>query len=179
MLTKTIYRLGIFGYSNLLRVAALFNPKAKKWVAGRKNIFEKIENALSGNQAPVIWFHAASLGEFEQGRPVMEEIKKLYPGKKIFLTFFSPSGYEVRKDYEQADYIFYLPVDTPGHARKLLKIVQPESVFFIKYEFWYFYLKEVQKAGIPLILFSAVFRENQFFFKVLWRLSLEKLLKGF
>ena len=172
------YRIGIFTYSLLLRVVALFNPKAKKWVAGRKNIFENIENALSGNQAPVIWFHAASLGEFEQGRPVIEEIKKLYPEKKIFLTFFSPSGYEVRKNYKQADYIFYLPVDTPQNARRFLKIVQPETVFFIKYEFWYFYLKETQKAGIPLILFSAVFRENQFFFQS-YGAEFRKLLQGF
>ena len=178
MITKIIYRLGIFAYVNLLRFAALFNPKAKKWLQGRKNIFKKIHEALQNNQAPLLWFHAASLGEFEQGRPVIEQLNALYPEKKIFLTFFSPSGYEVRKDYAQADYIFYLPIDTPRNAQRLLQLVQPEAVFFIKYEFWYFYLREVQKRGIPLILFSAVFRKEQFFFKSYGTLF-KKLLQGY
>ncbi|MDX2304108.1 MAG: glycosyltransferase N-terminal domain-containing protein [Microscillaceae bacterium] len=175
---KIVYWLVISLYFLLLRGVAFFNPKARKWVEGRKGVFERVEAALKGNQSPILWFHAASLGEFEQGRPVMEQLKALYPEIKIFLTFFSPSGYEVRKNYEKADYIFYLPADSPRNAPKLIALIKPKAVFFIKYEFWYFYLREVQKAGIPLILFSATFRESQFFFKS-YSGMFRKLLRGY
>lgn len=117
------------------------------------------------NKQPIAWFHAASLGEFEQGRPVMDAFRTQYPTHKILLTFFSPSGYEVRKDYEGADFIVYLPADTPGNARQFVQLVNPEIAFFIKYEFWYNYLRELKAAQVPVISFSAIFRPNQLFFK--------------
>lgn len=152
-----IYKLGI-------RIAALFNTKAKKWVRGRENIFQKLEAAISKNEK-IIWMHCASLGEFEQGRPVLEKLKKQYPGYKFLLTFFSPSGYEIRKDYDGTDWVFYLPMDGPTNANRFLKIVKPSLVVFVKYEFWYFYLRATRKQNIPLLLISAAFRKNQPFFK--------------
>jgi 3-deoxy-D-manno-octulosonic-acid transferase len=145
-------------------VSFLGNQKAKFWKEGRKGIFEKIGTSLKPGERR-IWIHAASLGEFEQGRPLIEKIKQQYIGYKIFLTFFSPSGYEVRKNYGSADYIYYLPVDTPGNARRFLDLVKPEKVLFIKYEYWYNYLSELKKRNIPVYLCSAIFRENQVFFK--------------
>ena len=160
-----LYNIGIRLYSFAIGIAAFFNPKAKLWREGRKKQFVRLQKALEGNQAPVIWFHTSSLGEFEQGRPVIEHLKANHPEFKIMLTFFSPSGYEIRKDYDQADYIFYLPLDTKRNAQRFLNIVRPQAVFFVKYEFWYHFLNETQKAHIPMILFSAIFREQQFFFK--------------
>ncbi|OJJ19939.1 3-deoxy-D-manno-octulosonic acid transferase [marine bacterium AO1-C] len=160
-----LYNIGIRLYGFAIGIAAFFNPKAKLWREGRKKQFIRLRKALEGNQAPVIWFHTSSLGEFEQGRPVIEHLKANHPEFKILLTFFSPSGYEVRKDYDQADYIFYLPLDTKRNAQRFLKIVRPQAVFFVKYEFWYHFLNETQKANIPMVLFSAIFREQQFFFK--------------
>ncbi|HAS42714.1 MAG TPA: 3-deoxy-D-manno-octulosonic acid transferase [Microscillaceae bacterium] len=159
------YNIGIQLYGFAIGIAAFFNPKAKLWREGRKKQFARLRKALEGNQAPVIWFHTSSLGEFEQGRPVIEHLKANHPEFKILLTFFSPSGYEVRKDYDQADYIFYLPLDTKRNAQRFLNIVRPQAVFFVKYEFWYHFLNETQKANIPMVLFSAIFREQQFFFK--------------
>ena len=158
----------IYGYGFLLRLASLFNPKARQWIEGRRGIFAKLKSAIrfvNRDNNPIIWFHVSSLGEFEQGRPVMEAIKKRWPEKKIFLTFFSPSGYEIRKNFDQADFIFYLPLDTPGNARRFLKIVQPEMVFFVKYDFWFNYLKMIYEQGIPLYFISALFRKSQHFFK--------------
>ena len=120
---------------------------------------------MVGNTAPVAWFHAASLGEFEQGRPVMEAFRAQYPDHKILLTFFSPSGYEVQKDYDGADYVAYLPADTPANARQFVALVKPCIAFFIKYEFWYNYLRELKSASVPVVSFSAIFRPNQLFFK--------------
>ena len=159
------YNIGIQLYGFAIGIAAFFNPKAKLWREGRKKQFARLRKALEGNQAPVIWFHTSSLGEFEQGRPVIEHLKANHPEFKILLTFFSPSGYEIRKDYDQADYIFYLPLDTKRNAQRFLNIVRPQAVFFVKYEFWYHFLNETQKANIPMVLFSAIFREQQFFFK--------------
>ncbi len=116
------YNLSIFFYSLIVRVASLFNPKAKQWVQGRKDILKKIEEAV-GSDTNLVWFHSASLGEFEQGRPVIEKFKEEHPNDKIVLTFFSPSGYEVRKDYAGADFIFYLPADFPAYARKFVDLV--------------------------------------------------------
>lgn len=160
-----LYNAALFAYAILLRLAALFNPKARQWVDGRRDWASHLTQLLSGNTAPVAWFHAASLGEFEQGRPVMEAYRKQYPDHKILLTFFSPSGYEVRKSYAGADYILYLPTDTPANARQFVTLVNPQIAVFIKYEFWYNYLRELKTAGIPVVSFSAIFRPNQLFFR--------------
>jgi 3-deoxy-D-manno-octulosonic-acid transferase len=141
------------------------NKKARLWTEGRIHIFKKLEVAFSGNSAPVIWVHCASLGEFEQGRPFMERLKLDYPAYKILLTFFSPSGFEIRKDYDQADWVFYLPMDSPSHAKIFYDITNPSIAFFIKYEFWNYYLQEASKRNIPLMLVSGTFRKNQPFFQ--------------
>jgi 3-deoxy-D-manno-octulosonic-acid transferase len=159
------YNTGIFAYQTLLRLVAPFNPKARQWVAGRQHWVDTLTKRLAGNTAPIAWFHAASLGEFEQGRPVMEAFRQQYPNYKILLTFFSPSGYEVRKNYTGADFILYLPTDTPANARKFIQLVKPTVAFFIKYEFWYNYLRELKAANVPIISFSAIFRQDQLFFK--------------
>ncbi len=159
-----IYNLSIWFYTLIIKIAAIFNNKAKLWVDGRKNIFIKIKKSIASD-TKTAWFHASSLGEFEQGRPVIEAFKKKYPDYKILLTFFSPSGYEVQKDYSEADYIFYLPADTKRNAKKFIDIVNPDIVFFIKYEFWYHYLNQLNKKNIPVYIFSAIFRKNQLFFK--------------
>lgn len=145
-------------------IASPFHPKAKKWVQGRKGLLKKMEAAIPPEEK-IIWIHCASLGEFEQGRPVMEALRKKYPGCKLLLTFFSPSGYEAQKEYKGADWIFYLPIDGPGNARKFLEIVQPVLVVFVKYEFWYYYLKKIKYRNIPLLLISALFRRDMSFFK--------------
>ncbi len=159
-----IYNLGIFFYGLAIRIAALFNLKAKQFVIGRKNWQKELETKIAG-EAKYLWFHCASLGEFEQGRPVIENVKKKFPDYKIILTFFSPSGYEIRKNYNGADVICYLPIDTKANARNFLNIVKPEKVFFVKYEFWYNYIIELKSQQIPLYIISAIFRENQQFFK--------------
>lgn len=138
---------------------------------GRKNIFQHLEKEIAGNEN-IIWIHCASLGEFEQGRPIMERLKELETlnpkhetRNKILLTFFSPSGYEVQKNYKGADWIFYLPVDGPRNAKRFLEIVKPVLVIFVKYEFWYYYLKKIKYREIPLLLVSALFRKDMSFFK--------------
>lgn len=160
-----VYTLSIRLYGAALRLASPFHAKARLAAAGRRDLIARIQQALSGNTAPVAWFHAASLGEFEQGRPVMEAFRAQYPEYKILLTFFSPSGYEIRKNYAGADYIFYLPLDTPDNARQLIEAVRPAIAFFIKYEFWYNYLRELRRRGVPTLSFSAIFRPGQVFFK--------------
>jgi 3-deoxy-D-manno-octulosonic-acid transferase len=181
--------LGVFFYTIFrvlyiagIRLASLWNPKAKAWIAGRENIFEKIRVALDNQGlAPggpqTIWMHCASLGEFEQGRPLLEKIKTDYPKTKIVLTFFSPSGYEVQKEYKGADYIFYLPMDSPGNANFFLDAINPTLVLFVKYEFWFYYLKEISQRKIPLLLVSAAFRKQQSFFK--WYGGFQKRMLSF
>lgn len=159
-----LYHLFLFLYNTGIRIAALFLPKAALWIKGRKSLLPHIKSILPHNEKR-IWMHCASLGEFEQGRPVLEAYRKQYPDHKILLTFFSPSGYEVCKDYEGADYVFYLPMDSRKHARDFLHAVDPELIIFVKYEFWYFYLTEAKKRNIPSILISAAFRKEQAFFK--------------
>jgi 3-deoxy-D-manno-octulosonic-acid transferase len=159
-----LYRIFIRLYTFAIRLAALFNSKARRWVSGRKNQFDVIREKLSASEKKV-WFHTSSLGEFEQARPVMERFKNEFPDYKIVLTFFSPSGYEIRKNYEGADYIFYLPEDTRTNARKWLELVRPEKVFFVKYDFWFNYINEIYKRNIPLYFFSVKLRKNQYFFK--------------
>jgi 3-deoxy-D-manno-octulosonic-acid transferase len=173
-----LYNTGLSAYKILLQLAAPFNPKARQWVDGRRNWATNLTQKLTGNTAPVVWFHAASLGEFEQGRPVMEAYRAEYPDHKILLTFFSPSGYEVRKNYTGADYILYLPVDTPANARQFVALVKPKMAFFIKYEFWYNYLQALKAARVPIVSFSAIFRPNQLFFK-LWGRFYRSLLGYF
>lgn len=158
------YNLFLWLYAAGIRVAALFHPKAKKRVAGRRGIFDRLEAAIP-DQSKVIWMHCASLGEFEQGRPLLEALRIQYPGHRILLTFFSPSGYEVRKNYAGADWVFYLPLDGPRNARRFLEIVQPQLVVFVKYEFWYYYLKKIKYRQIPLLLVSALFWEKMSFFR--------------
>jgi 3-deoxy-D-manno-octulosonic-acid transferase len=163
--------LAVFFYNILLvllkagiHVASLFDGKAKKWVKGRKNIFETLEKTIPPNEK-IIWVHCASLGEFEQGRPLMERLRAQGTGHRILLTFFSPSGYEVQKNYKGADWVFYLPVDGPRNAKRFLEIVHPSLVIFVKYEFWYYYLKKIKYRNIPLLLVSALFRRDMSFFK--------------
>ena len=159
-----MYDFGIWVYYFGIWLASFFSKKAKLWVEGRKDVFSKIKSQVTDNQ-PIIWFHCASLGEFEQGRPLIEKIKKTLPEHKILLTFFSPSGYEIRNNYEQADYVFYLPLDTKKNAKKFLEIVQPKMVFFVKYEFWFNYLHQLNQRKIPIYLISSIFRKDQIFFK--------------
>ncbi len=162
-----IYRVFLCVYPALIRMAALFHPKAKRWVSGRKGLFDRLRSdfARVRGERPVAWFHAASLGEFEQGRPVIESFARQFPEYCILLTFFSPSGYEVRKNYGGAHYICYLPVDGPGRSREFVRIVKPEIAYFIKYEFWHYYVKELREQQAGIVSFSAIFREDQLFFK--------------
>lgn len=145
-------------------IGSIFNDKLRKMWQGERDAVQTLRKKVDPG-ADYIWFHAASLGEFEQGRPLMEQIKKSYPQYKILLTFFSPSGYEVRKNYEGADIITYLPIDTVGNARQFLRTVRPVMAFFIKYEFWYNYLHILQYRGIPAYSVSSIFRPDQVFFK--------------
>lgn len=178
---RFFYTLFIFLYGLLIKLASLFNTKAAQWVQGRKFIFTHIEEALKHNKKQLIWVHAASLGEFEQGRPIIEALKEKHPDYGIILTFFSPSGFEVRKDYELADFVFYLPLDTPKNAERFLKLVPVHLAVFIKYEYWYNYLKAIRRKGIPIVFVSAIFRAKQPFFKFYghWFLSHLKKIDWF
>ncbi|WP_347173316.1 3-deoxy-D-manno-octulosonic acid transferase [Polaribacter uvawellassae] len=160
---KFIYNFIVEFSSFLLIIFAAFNNKLALFVTGRKETFSKL--SILNNSENVIWIHAASLGEFEQGRPIIEKLKEQYPSYTIVLTFFSPSGYEIRKDYEHADVVCYLPMDSKSNVRKFLNIVNPTLAIFIKYEFWPNYLFELQERNIPTILISGIFRKNQIFFK--------------
>ncbi|MFW5821950.1 MAG: 3-deoxy-D-manno-octulosonic acid transferase [Tangfeifania sp.] len=159
-----LYTTGIYFYTLISHLLSPFNTKARQFVKGRKNWSGKLTRQIETN-ARYIWVHCASLGEFEQGRPLIEAIKERHPEYRIILTFFSPSGYEIRKNYPLADIISYLPVDTPKNARKFIRITNPEKAFFVKYEYWYFYISELKKQNIPLYQVSAIFRESQLFFK--------------
>jgi 3-deoxy-D-manno-octulosonic-acid transferase len=162
---RALYSLNIFFYGIAIRVASLFNAKAKLWIKGRRNLFADLEKKFGGDTKKVAWFHCASLGEFEQGRPLIEKFKEEHPDYKILLTFFSPSGYEVRKNYAGADVICYLPLDTKRNAKRFIAITKPSVVFFVKYEFWLNALMELRKNNIPHFLVSAIFRKDQIFFK--------------
>jgi 3-deoxy-D-manno-octulosonic-acid transferase len=147
-----------------VKLAALFSDKPAKMVKGYREVFDLLQRKIDRN-AQYIWFHAASLGEFEQGRPLIERIRKEYPQYKILQTFFSPSGYEVRKNYDGADIVCYLPIDTPSNVKKFVDLVNPCMVFFVKYEFWQNYLNTLYKKGIPVYSVSSIFRPNQIFFR--------------
>jgi len=159
-----LYSIAIHLFYMIVLLASPFNKKARLWINGRINWRSKLRQ-WQHSGSPTLWFHAASLGEFEQGRPLIEEIKKLKPGCTIILTFFSPSGFEVRNNYQEADMVCYLPLDTPYNAREFIHLVKPDAAFFIKYEFWNFYLKQLNKLGVPIYLISGIFRSKQVFFQ--------------
>ncbi|MBL4648465.1 MAG: 3-deoxy-D-manno-octulosonic acid transferase [Aureispira sp.] len=165
-MSKFLYTTALSFYTLFIYLAALMgNQKAKKWKNGRQDIFKKLSKAFANNSAPVLWVHCASLGEFGQGRPVIGALKSKTKNLKVLLTFFSPSGYEVRQNYAYADWVFYLPADSKKNAAQFISIVKPQQVIFVKYEFWYYYLTTLQAQKIPTYLVSAVFRSNQIFFK--------------
>lgn len=159
-----LYNCLVISAEYFLKFLAFFNPKMKLFINGRKNVFEQISNTIFINDE-VIWIHCASLGEFEQGRPVIEKLKENEPLKKIVVTFFSPSGFEVRKNYKVADLVCYLPLDRIKYVKKFLKLVHPSLAIFVKYEFWPNYLKVLKKRQIATILISGIFNKNQIFFK--------------
>ncbi len=170
-----LYTLGVQLYGAMIALIAPWHKKARLWHNGRKGLLKRMAETITPGER-IVWIHASSLGEFEQGRPIIEEIKRLHPQYKVLLTFFSPSGYEIRKNYPGADYIFYLPLDTPRNARRFLQIVQPEIAIFVKYEFWLNLLNALRKQKIRTFIVSSIFRRNSVFFKWYgwrWRQALE------
>lgn len=174
---RILYNTVLFLFFKVIFLASFVNLRAKKLYAGQKNIFENLKLKIIDGEE-YVWFHAASLGEFEQGRPVIERLKALKPELKIILTFYSPSGYEIRKNYAGADIVSYLPFDSRRNAKKFIEIVKPVQAIFIKYEFWPNYLLELNKAQIPSYAISAIFRPSQVFFKS-YGSWYRKLLKTF
>jgi 3-deoxy-D-manno-octulosonic-acid transferase len=158
------YNIFLFLYKAGIRITSLWNNKAKLWLNGREDIFYRLKSELRSN-SKLIWFHCSSLGEFEQGRPVIENLRKRIPDSKFLLTFFSPSGYEIRKDYKGVDWVFYLPLDSKRNAIQFFEIINPSLVIFVKYDYWYYYLTECKKRDIPLLMVSGIFRKEQPFFK--------------
>ncbi len=165
-----IYNIALQLYFLCIWAASFFNKKAELWIAGRSD-----KNYTKFAQS--IWFHFASLGEFEQGRPVLEKMRELYPEKKIVVTFFSPSGYEIRKNTPLADAVYYLPLDTAANARRFIDAINPEMVIFTKYEYWYHFFNELHNRKMPLFIISGIFRPNQIFFK--WYGSLHRRILSF
>src|SRR5690554_5093211 len=159
-----IYSIVIYLFHLLIRVAAIFGGKARTWLDGRKDLLKRINSEVDSTKKHT-WFHFASLGEFEQGRSVLETYKKTFPDRLILITFFSPSGYETRKNYSLADHVFYLPADSAFNAKSFIELINPELVFFTKYDFWYFYFRELKRREIPLFMVSSIFRPDQVFFK--------------
>ena len=159
-----MYNLGIYLYLIGVAITSLFNEKVRKMWRGERNAIRVLKEKVDP-KAQYVWFHAASLGEFEQGRPLMEQLRREHPDYKILLTFFSPSGYEVRKNYEGADIICYLPLDTITNARRFLRTIRPVMAFFIKYEFWYNYLHILKHRNVPVYSVSSIFRPKQIFFR--------------
>jgi 3-deoxy-D-manno-octulosonic-acid transferase len=170
-----LYDTGIYLYTLFIRIAAIKNIKAKAWIRGRKGLMNLIESSLNKNKR-YTWFHFASLGEFEQGRPVLESLKTEHPEVSVVITFFSPSGYEVRKNYPLADHVFYLPADTGSNAREFIRILNPSMAIFTKYEYWYHYFEELHRNKIPLYVISGIFRKEQAFFK--WYGTLHRKILG-
>src|SRR5690606_964865 len=162
---RFLYDCFILTYDILSRLLTLFNPKARLFVAGRKGLLQRLSKALEGRGKPLIWFHCASLGEFEQGRPLIAYIRDAYPDHLILLTFFSPSGYEMQKEYDKADIISYMPLDTRSNARRFVSLVKPVLAVFVKYEFWHYHIAELERQRVPLVSVSAIFRPDQIFFK--------------
>ncbi|MBL7924260.1 MAG: 3-deoxy-D-manno-octulosonic acid transferase [Bacteroidia bacterium] len=174
-MTKLLYVLGIGCYGMAIHLAAIFHGKARAWVQGRQHWRQHLKEAMPSDKRHRIWFHCASLGEFEQGRPVLEQIRKEFPGHFILLSFFSPSGYEAKKNDPLADHVCYLPLDGARSSRQFVEIVSPSLVFFVKYEFWYFYGKFLHERKIPFFCLSAIFRPGQIFFKP-WGVFFRKIL---
>jgi 3-deoxy-D-manno-octulosonic-acid transferase len=160
-----LYKLFLFLYPKIASILAIFNQKAKQWCIGQKQVWNEVQKAKTKIDLPIVWIHAASYGEFEQGLPIIEAISAKYPSYKIWLTFFSPSGYLHRKNDPSVDVVTYLPLDGPNAAKKFIETIQPSLIVFIKYEFWYYYLKVAKEKSIPTILVSAIFRTDQIFFK--------------
>ncbi len=161
---RALYSFGIRCYALGVRIASPFNVKARQMVDGWRQTFGRLTVAPVGKDRTA-WFHASSLGEFEQARPVIEGFHKRHPEYKICVTFFSPSGYEVRKNYAEADFVSYLPMDTPANASRFVNLLHPTVVFFVKYDFWFNYLDQLRRRNIPTFIFSAIFRPDQYFFK--------------
>ncbi len=172
-----MYSLGIYIYILCVRIASLFSTKARLLLDGHAETFGILARTLRTNDR-YVWFHASSLGEFEQGRPLMERIRQRHPEYKILLTFFSPSGYEVRKNYDGADIVCYMPFDTPRNARRFVRMVKPEKAFFIKYEFWKNFIDELHRSRCEVYSVSSIFRKNQIFFRSYGRLY-AKVLHNF
>ena len=171
------YNTGIAFMRLGIKMASVRHKKARLMVQGQSNTFQYLKEHLVG-KTPCIWMHVSSLGEFEQGRPLIERIKAEHPEQRIVLTFFSPSGYEVRKDYDKADAVCYLPFDTPGNAKRFLDLVNPSMAIFVKYEFWGNYLSELKRREVPTYIISAIFRPGQSFFKP-WGGMFRKMLGCF
>lgn len=159
-----LYNIGIYFYGFLVKIFSGFNTKAKLFVSGRQDLFAKMQSQLSVGDLHT-WFHFASLGEFEQGRPVLEQLKASAPERKIIVTFFSPSGYEIRKDYALAEGVFYLPLDTAANAKRMIELINPDMAIFTKYEYWYHYFQQLHANQVPIYIISGIFRPNQIFFK--------------
>lgn len=162
-----LYNIIIYLYLISIYLSSLFNTKAKIWLRGRKGLFRKLKDTIN-NEDRIVWFHCASLGEFEQGKPIIEGYRIENPEDKILLTFFSPSGFEIQKNTPIADFVFYLPIDTITNSKKFITIVKPIKVIFIKYEFWFNYMKEIKKQEIPFYHVCTILRNDQLFFKCKW-----------
>ena len=173
-----IYNIGIATYRNAVRLAAAFRkPKAKLMLRGQRRCFRTLQRKLDPSGG-YIWIHASSLGEFEQGRPLIEMIKRKQPEARILLTFFSPSGYEVRKNFSKVDTVVYLPFDLPSNVKHFLDLVKPSMAIFVKYEFWGNYLQALNRRGVPTYIISSIFRPKQVFFRP-WGGMFRKMLKCF
>jgi 3-deoxy-D-manno-octulosonic-acid transferase len=166
------YHVFLLLYKMGIRFISPWNEKAKLWLEGRRGLFDGMKAALGGDwgSAPIVWMHCSSLGEFEQGRPVLEALRREVPNCRIVLSFFSPSGYTTKKDYSGADHVFYLPLDSPANARQFIDLVRPTLVLWVKYDYWYYFLVELKKRNIPTLLVSGVFRPDQPFFRWYGRL---------
>ena len=164
-MTGLLYHIVLLLLDGYVRISALFNEKSVQFIAGRKNTWKEIERDLTDNTDPVVWFHCASVGEYEQGLPLIEILQAQNPDQKIVVTFFSPSGYQAAKPNKFVDYKYYLPLDYSSNAKRFIDLVKPKRAFFIKYEFWYNYLKYLEQANIPVYSVSAIFRKSQPFFK--------------
>jgi 3-deoxy-D-manno-octulosonic-acid transferase len=177
MMSIFFYHVFLWLYKMALRIISPWNTKARLWLEGRKGLFERVAADMadaagtrSQKAGKIIWVHCSSLGEFEQGRPVMEGLRTEHPGCRVVLTFFSPSGYTAKKDYAGADHVFYLPLDSPRNARRFIDLIRPDLVLWVKYDYWYYFLVELRRRKVPLLLVSGVFRPDQPFFRWYGRL---------
>lgn len=161
---RFLYSIGIQLYNAAIHLAALFNYKARLWVKGRQDVFHFLQKECAYRKH-IIWFHSASLGEFEQGKPLMQQYRAQHPECTILATFFSPSGYEIKKNDPTADIVCYLPIDSPRNAKRFVAITHPEKAIFVKYEFWFNYMHQLKGNDIPFYYISAIFRPSQYFFK--------------